>query len=77
MSVMSQCYTNIIDWGIIAPGHDKEVVDGINAVDKHYIYQLMSTVQLPGLNRFDSQMQMHTGAQKYDVSLADEFKDHL
>ena len=64
MSVMSQCYSVIIDQGISAPGHGKEVVDGINAVDKSYIYQLMSNVQLSGLNRFDSHMQMHTGNKK-------------
>ena len=38
VSVMSQCYSIIIDWGIGAPGHDREVVDRINDVDKHYIY---------------------------------------
>ena len=37
MSVISQTYSIIIDWGIIAPGHGKEVVDGLNAVDKRYI----------------------------------------
>ena len=68
---MSQCYSIIIDQGISAPGHGKEVVDGINAVDKRYIYQLMSTVQLPGSKRFDSQIKMHTGTQKDDVSLAE------
>ena len=67
---MSQCYFIIIDRGISAPGHGKEVVDGINTVYKSYIYQLMSTVKLPGSNRFDSQIQIHTGNQKYDVSLA-------
>ena len=67
---MSQCYSIIIDWGISSPGHGKEVVDWINCVDKHYIYQLMSTVQIPGSIRFDSQMQIHTGNQKDDVSLA-------
>ena len=64
MSVMSQCYSIIINQGISAPGHDKDVVDGLNAVDKRYIYQLMATVKLPGSNIFDSQMQMHTGNQK-------------
>ena len=59
--VMFQCYSVIIDRGISAPGHGKEVVDGLNAFDKHYIYQLMSTVQLPGTNIFYSQMQMYTG----------------
>ena len=37
----------------------------------------MSTVQLPEYNGFDSQIQMHTGTQKYDVSLAMEFQHFL
>ena len=41
MSVMSQTYFIIIDRGISAPGHGKEVVDGLNAVDKRYIYILI------------------------------------
>ena len=68
MSVMSQCYSIKIYQGISAPGHGKEVVDGLNAGDKIYIYQLMSTVQLPGTNIFHSQMQMYTGNQSNDVS---------
>ena len=48
MSVISQTYSLIIDQGISANGHGKEVVDGLNAVDKRYIYKLMSKVQLPG-----------------------------
>ena len=74
MSVMSQTYSLIIDRGISAPGHGKEVVDVLNAVDKHYIYQLMSKVQLPGSIRFDSQIKIHTGTEKKYVSLAREFK---
>ena len=54
MSVMSQCYSVIIDLDISAPEHGKEFVDGINAIYKCCIYQLMSTVKLPGSNRFDS-----------------------
>ena len=54
MSVMSQTYSIIIDRGISAPGHGKEMVDGFNAVDKRYIYQLMSKIQLLGSVRFDS-----------------------
>ena len=67
---MFHCYSFIIDQGIIATGHGKEVVDGLNDVDKRYIYQLMSNVQLPGTNIFDSQIQIYTGNQKNDVSLA-------
>ena len=49
---ISDVYSIIIYRGISAPGHGKEVVDGLNAVDKRYIYQLMSNVQLPGSVRF-------------------------
>ena len=70
MSVMSQTYYIIIDRGISAPEHGKEVVDGLNAVDKRYIYQLMSKVQLLGSIRFDSQIKMNTGIENKDVSLA-------
>ena len=74
---MSQCYSVIIYWGISVPGHRKEVVDVLNAVDKRYIHKSMSNVQLPGSNIFDSHMKMYTGNQRYDVSLAKEFQKHL
>ena len=74
MSVISQTYLLIIDRGISAPGHGKEVVDGLNAVDKRYIYQLMFKDQFPGSIRFDSQIRIHTGTEKKDVSLSQEFK---
>ena len=48
MSFMSQCYSIIIDGGISVPDNGKDVVDGINAIGRRYIYQLMSNVQLPG-----------------------------
>ena len=61
---MSQCYSIIIDRGMRATQHGKKVVDGINDVDMCYKYQLISTVQLPGSNRFDYQMQIHTEKKK-------------
>ena len=64
MSVMSQTYSIIFDRGISSPEHGKEVVGGLNAFDKRYIYQLMYKVQLPGPVRFDSQIKMHTGTKK-------------
>ena len=77
MSVMYQCYSIIIYIGIGAPVHGREVVDGLNAVDKIYIYKLMSTAKTPVSNRFDSQMQMHNGNQKDYVTLTQEFQHHL
>ena len=48
MSVLSQRHSIIFDRIISATGHGKEVVDGLNAIGKRYMYQIMSTVQLPG-----------------------------
>ena len=45
---MLKCYSVIIDSGISESGHGKDAVDGINAIEKCYIYQLMSNVQLTG-----------------------------
>ena len=56
--------------GISAPVNGKEVLDGLNAVYKRYIYQLMSKVQLPRSIKFDSHIQIHTGIKKEDVTLA-------
>ena len=54
MSVMLQCYSVIIDRGISEPGYDKEVVDGLNAIGKQYIYELMYNIQLTESKQFDS-----------------------
>ena len=70
MSVISHIFSLIIDRGISAPGNGKEVFDVINVFGKRYIYQLMSKVQIPGSIRFDSQIKIHTGTEKKDVSLA-------
>ena len=69
MSVLSQCHSIIFYRVIIAPGHGKEVVDVINAIGKHYMYQLMSTVQLPGSKIFVKYSLMHSCTQKKCVSL--------
>ena len=44
MSVLSQRHSIIFDRGISAPGHGKEVVDGLNAIDKRFMYKLMYSV---------------------------------
>ena len=60
MSVFPQRHSIIIDRGISAPGHGKEVVYGINAIDKRYMYQLMSPFQLPGSKRLEKQILMYS-----------------
>ena len=70
MSVISQCNSVIIYRGISAPVHGKEVVDGLDTIDKHYIYQFISNVQLPGSKTFDSQILIHSSTQDNYVSMA-------
>ena len=70
LSVMTQCYSGINYQGISAPRHGREVVDRLNAVDKRYIYHLMYNAQLTGSNRFDYKMEINTGNQNNNVSLA-------
>ena len=77
MSVLSQGYSIIIDQGMSASGHGKEVIDGLNTIDKRYIYQLMSNVQLPGSITSDLQIIMHSCTPKNDVSLDKQSQKHL
>ena len=70
MSVLSQIHSIMIDRGISKPGYFKEVVDGLNSIDKHYMYQIMSNFQLPGSITFYSQILMHYFTPKNDISLA-------
>ena len=77
MSVLSQRHSIIFDRGISAPGHGKEVVDVINAIDKRYMYQLMSTVQLQGLKTSEKQILMHSCIPKTDVSMTKYCQKHL
>ena len=48
LSKLSQSFNNIIDRGISAQVHGREVVYGLNAKDKIFIFHMMTNVQLSG-----------------------------
>ena len=75
MSVVLQCYSVITDSGISASGHGKELFYGLNAIDKRYVYKLMSNVQLPVSKIFYSQVLMHSCTKNNYVSLAKYFQN--
>ena len=77
MPILLQSYNIIIYSGISAPGHVREVVDGINATHKKFIFHMMATVQFPCIKLFDAQMVVHTATQNTDMSLALEFQKHF
>ena len=73
MSMLSQDFYVIIDRGISSPGHGREVVDGLNTIEKRFLFQLMPTVQLPVTKGYGTQMVMHTETRTSNVSLANVF----
>ena len=44
MTVSSSSYGNIMDFAINAPGHENNVVDGLNEKDKHYLKEKMELI---------------------------------
>ena len=67
---MSQAFNIIIYRGISALCHGREVLDGLNATDKQYIFQLMNIVKIPIIQRFDTKISLNTSTQTYGASLA-------
>ena len=47
LSLLASKYNISIDRAICAPGNEKDVVDGLNAVDKHYLKQVMRRTKTP------------------------------
>ena len=70
MLILSQAISVIIDGGISAPGHGREVLNGLNAIDKRLFLQLMSKVKLTGAKCYDTQMVMHIETRTFDVILS-------
>ena len=64
VSFLSQSHSIIFYRGISAPGHGKLMVDGLNSVDKRYMYQLMPNAQLTGPNIFENILQCILAHQK-------------
>ena len=53
------------------------MVDGLNLMEKRYIYQIMSNIQLPELLLFP-QILMHSCTQKQIVGMAKQYeKTHV
>ena len=69
ISMFSRAFYVITDRGISAPEHDREVVYGLNTISKSFLFQLMSTEQLCGAKRYETQTVMRTGTHTPDFIL--------
>ena len=77
ISMLEQDFSVIIDSGISEIVYGRKVVDGLNVIYKKFRFQFMSTVKLMGTKCYNTQMVMHTGTCKSDVSLDSGFQKHL
>ena len=50
------------------------MVDSLNVIDKKILFQLISTVKLPGEKGYYTHMVINTGTRTSDVSLARDLK---
>ena len=77
LKMLPQDYNIIIDSGVSASGHVREIVDDINITEKRFILQLMTTVKLPIYQVYETQIAMISATHKDDVILAWESKKNL
>eukprot|EP00957_Ditylum_brightwellii_P184269 14035330-Ditylum_brightwellii.AAC.1 len=76
ISTISIKYDIVIDHAIGAPGHGKDVVDGLNAVDKRYLRTAMLRNSFPEEDKNLKKMSCHSATQMGSGSFAAECK-HL
>ena len=51
--MLAHAYKIIVDHGAGGPGHDREVVYGLNATEKRFLSMLITTVKLTGTSSYE------------------------
>ena len=72
VNVLPLKYNFIVDRAVCAPGHGKLIIDGFNAVNKHFLRNVMS---MSGTNRHDdkqTRMDIHAMTEVASNSFAEE-----
>jgi hypothetical protein len=72
LSVLASAFDITIDRAIGAPGHGKDLVDGLNATDKMYLRKMMCMVGTPEANDSEKRMAAHSMLEGAKKSLAEE-----
>ena len=70
LSMLSQSFNITIDQRVIVPAYGREVVDSLNTTDNRFIFQWMSTVQIPGAKGYNTQDLIHSEPSTADFGLA-------
>ena len=72
LSLLAFTHQIVIDRAIGAPGHGKDIVDGLNATDKQFLSYKMCKIGLPEVNETDSRMSAASMVEGTSFSLAEE-----
>jgi hypothetical protein len=72
LSVLAVEHGIIIDRAISAPGHGKDIVDGINAIDKEFLRSKMCMIGTPEASDGNKRMAAHSMVEGASKSLAQE-----
>jgi hypothetical protein len=72
LSVLSAQFQIVIDRAIGAPGHGKDIVDGLSATDKQFLRKKMCMIGTPEANDGTSRMAAHSMVENASKSLAEE-----
>ncbi len=72
LSMLSAKYNITIGRAVAAPGHGKDLIDGLNAVDKMYLKELMMRTSVAGEANEDRKIKSHSVEEGSAVSIAEE-----
>jgi hypothetical protein len=72
LSMLAVKYKIVIDRAICAPGHGKDLIDGLNAVDKMYLKELMMRTSQAGETEEDRKIKSHSVEEGAAISVAEE-----
>jgi hypothetical protein len=72
LSMLSVKHNITIDRAVAAPGHGKDLIDGLNAVDKMYLKELMMRTSVAGEANEDRKIKSHSVEEGSAVSIAEE-----
>ena len=72
LNVLAMKYNIVIDRAVCAPGHGKSIIDGMNAVDKHFLRRVMCMSGSTRYDDIDTRMNMFSMTQKSELSFAEE-----
>ena len=72
LNIFSLKYHIVIDRAVGAPGHGKSIIDGLNAVDKHYLRKVMCMSGSTKSDDLEIRMKMYAITQNSTLSFAEE-----